>query len=1034
MAHCRRLEDDALASSPGSLERPESVGRPPPPGVHLPRPRLVTRLAGARVSAVTAAGGYGKSVLGSELAEYLGDAAAFVEIAPEASEASAVASAIRRALRSAGLAGLADALDRAVSSADQDRGKAFAQQLAELLQERTGSVLLVIEDVHRANGPAASALEAIARAMPLGQHLLVTGRRLHPGLAAALTGAVQLGEEDLSFTAAEVAALGELLERPVDAAAAASIARATAGWPAAVTLALRAQVTSPQALRAGIGSLVDRLLEPADDAARASAELLAHLPLLSPRAAEMAAGAGSLDRLIDIGIPIRARSDGWLVLPDPVREVLAGRTTLPTDAAVGVASVYLDGGGAQVALPFLLGRGEHDALATLLADRPWQALQALEPAELRSLLSVLPDQIVDANPRLLLSIAHIYGSAGQFAWRSSVLERAAKSAATAPDDPLLREIRAEQGCDASANGDVERAAELADGVLRDAASGEVLARARALVALGRGRAFTREAGAMAEAADLLTQAVALLRLTREPELLGGTLQVLGYAVHFAEGDLDAARLRLREAADAAPLSPRARAGVQTFLADALVYAGDLDEAEAVLREVAAVAHRLRDQLLLGYHAWMQAGIHSRRGDAAAVLTWLAEAQRHPGDWFAHPTGIEFLADAVDHLGRIGEHDEAARFLARVRQRVATDTHEDVDQIELVARAIHGARAGDPVAAEVDLLAVLETEQLPRREAWRIHLLRGLAAHRRGDEPSAARHAARAFEQAAALGHPELPALHEPHAAELLVGLARQRGSRAAVAAGSAPPRLAVRLLGGFAVTAGGRPIEPPPGRPATLVKLLGVVGAAIPVDEVLEVLWPDVDPETGRSRMRNVLSRLRSACGELVRRDGETLVLAPDVVVDAADFETAARAALSTQHRGEPAMARRALALYGGELLPADRYEDFTVGPRERLAMRQLGLLDRLAAQAASDGDVDEALRLYDDAIAAAPLEEHRYEEAATLALSSGRRQRARHFVERSASVLEELGVAPSAGLHGLAATLGVDLAKQPEMPSQRSR
>jgi hypothetical protein len=55
------------------------------------------------------------------------------------------------------------------------------------------------------------------------------------------------------------------------------------------------------------------------------------------------------------------------------------------------------------------------------------------------------------------------------------------------------------------------------------------------------------------------------------------------------------------------------------------------------------------------------------------------------------------------------------------------------------------------------------------------------------------------------------------------------------------------------------------------------------------------------------------------------------------------------------------------------------------------------------------------------------------LALSSGRRQRARHFVERSTAVLAELGVAPSAGLHRLAATLGVDLAN-PEMPSRRSR
>jgi DNA-binding SARP family transcriptional activator/ATP/maltotriose-dependent transcriptional regulator MalT len=979
------------------------------------------------VAAIVASGGYGKSALATELADHLGDAVAFVEIPPTTSEATAVISGVRRALRNAGLPGVADALEasgKVGAGADaRTAARSFARDLAELLDGRTGSVLLVIEDAHRAVGDAADVLGEIVRAMPRGHHVVLTGRRLPAAVDSAIADGARLGEEDLAFKPDEVAALGDLLGHPVDAAAAAAIARATNGWPAAVTLALRANVANPQALREGIGALLDRLLAPVDDETRTSVELLAHLPLLSSSAAKVAAGPGSLERLVDSGIPIRARPDGWLVLPDPVRDVLAGRAALPTAAAVGAAGAYLDGGAAQVALPFLLGRGEHDALATLLAGRPWQALQALEPAELRSLLSVLPNAVVDANPRLLLSIAHVAGGAGQFAWRAALLARAAASPAAAADGPLLRQLLAEQACDASANGDVQGAEELAGRVLAEASRDEPLARARALLAQGRSRAFAREPGGMADAADLLTQAVALLRLTREPELLGSTLQVLGYSVHFAEGDLDAARLRLREAADASPLSPRARAGVQTFLADVLVYAGDLDEAEAVLREVGAVAHRLRDQLLLGYHAWMQAGVFSRRGDAAAVLTWLAEAERHPGDWFAHPTGIELLADAVDHLGRIGEHEEAARFLERVRRRVAVDEHEGVDQIELVARAIHAARAGDPVAAETDLVAVLETEQLPRRETWRIHLLRGLAAHRRGDDEAAARHAARGFEEAAALGHPELPALHEPHAAAALVGLARRSGSRAAAAADSAAPRLAVRLLGGFTVTASGRPVEPPPGRPATLVKLLAVAGAAVPVDEALEVLWPEIDPETGRARMRNVLSRIRAASGELVRREGDALALAPDVVVDAADFEAAARGALSKEHRAQPALARRALALYSGELLPADRYEDFTVAARERLALRHLALLDRLAAQVALEGDVDEALRLYEDAISAAPLEEHRYEEAAALALAHGRRQRARHFVEQSVGVLADLGVAPSAGLRGLAATLGVDLA-----------
>ena len=98
--------------------------------------------------------------------------------------------------------------------------------------------------------------------------------------------------------------------------------------------------------------------------------------------------------------------------------------------------------------------------------------------------------------------------------------------------------------------------------------------------------------------------------------------MLGYGVHFARGDLDPAIDALREAADLVPGAIRTRAGVQTFLADALVAAGRLDDAEAVLRDELGVARRLRDDRLLAYHAWMQASIASARriGFGVAHLT------------------------------------------------------------------------------------------------------------------------------------------------------------------------------------------------------------------------------------------------------------------------------------------------------------------------------------------------------------------------------------------------------------------------------
>src|SRR5262249_3463771 len=149
----------------------------------------------------------------------------------------------------------------------------------------------------------------------------------------------------------------------------------------------------------------------------------------------------------------------------------------------------------------------------------------------------------------------------------------------------------------------------------------------------------------------------------------------------------------------------------------------------------------------------------------------------------------------------------------------------------------------------------------------------------------------------------------------------------------------IRLLGGFAVSVGGRASMPPPGRPAALVKLLAVVGAAVPLGEAIEVLWPETDEDVGRARLRNVLSRIRGACGDIIARTDRGLRLGSGMDVDGAAFERGAGAALAAARRNaaeaEP-LVRQALARYAGELLPEDRYEEFTAGPRERLSALRL--------------------------------------------------------------------------------------------------
>jgi DNA-binding SARP family transcriptional activator len=240
----------------------------------------------------------------------------------------------------------------------------------------------------------------------------------------------------------------------------------------------------------------------------------------------------------------------------------------------------------------------------------------------------------------------------------------------------------------------------------------------------------------------------------------------------------------------------------------------------------------------------------------------------------------------------------------------------------------------------------------------------------------------------------------------------------------APPPAAgasVAALGRFEVTRGGRPLAGRPGKAAAALKLVVAAGGRVPADVVVEALWPDDDPGAGRARLRNVLNRLRDAWGEIVVRRAEMLVLADGIDVDVFEFEAAAQRALHENDRGASlALARAAAARYRGELLPDDVYEAWTVVPRERLRRTYLALVDLVASEAATLGDVDDALRHYELGIQADPLDDHRYVAAARLLLDHGRRGAANGYIERADRVLDELGLNRSPAQVALVREIGL--------------
>lgn len=219
----------------------------------------------------------------------------------------------------------------------------------------------------------------------------------------------------------------------------------------------------------------------------------------------------------------------------------------------------------------------------------------------------------------------------------------------------------------------------------------------------------------------------------------------------------------------------------------------------------------------------------------------------------------------------------------------------------------------------------------------------------------------------------------------------------------------IRLLGRFAVTQPGSD-RTPRGVPAQALKILACSGRSLHWEELAELLWPSVNPDDGRVRLRNVLSRLRAQAGPVVARRGDLLVIPSGVSIDAEEFEALARRALGAQTTPEGLrLARQALEHYRGDLLPEERYAEWTLQPRERLRRRFRAMLEVLLADARAREDLEAVLLLLERALAVEPDDEELGLDVVEVLNELGRRAAALRLLERVEASLEERGLPISA-------------------------
>jgi predicted ATPase/DNA-binding SARP family transcriptional activator len=222
----------------------------------------------------------------------------------------------------------------------------------------------------------------------------------------------------------------------------------------------------------------------------------------------------------------------------------------------------------------------------------------------------------------------------------------------------------------------------------------------------------------------------------------------------------------------------------------------------------------------------------------------------------------------------------------------------------------------------------------------------------------------------------------------------------------------IRLLGGFSVWVGD--VEVPDSawslrKARSVVKLLALArGHTIHREVLCETLWPDRDAAAAQNNLHQVLYAARRAleAGGADRRDvlglrDELVALCPEgsVCVDVERFEAAAREARAA---GELAAYREALELFGGELLPEDRYESWVEPRRASLAELQLALLVELAELESRAGDLAGAVESLRRAVSADPLHEPANRALMRALADGGRRQEALAQYERLRSALRE--------------------------------
>ena len=1038
------------------MRRPDPVAAPG--SAQVPRPDLDDALAAATrnlVCLVIGAAGWGKTTAVRSWAESTGADALWW--APSGSG--------RDAER------LLGDLARAALPADADHaGDAAPVRDAAEACDRLGALRstlhLVIDELHEVDEPTARTLAELCRLAPSGLHLVLLSRQDPPFSLERLRGRGKVTEIDAARLALAPSEIAELLRTALGAqppGLADALHERTGGWPAAVCRAVQSlrAVPEPRAAEALPTDhfrpyLTEEVLDGEPEPARHALHRLAVLG--------EATAAESGDVLTDLarrGLLRPAGLGRWSLVP-PLAEFFAeSRAVTPearTELHLQAAEEHRREGRLGQALRHLVTARDADGCAALLHESGPALLEAGHV-----------DAVLDADAllgeRADVSLARIGGQAHQIrgrwaeaarrwrhagdpgepglAWRiaAGALARgephealaACSAAAPVDGDPDTARVFAVAAVAHRLIGEIERGAEFAEQAV------DVAQRSRGIPGAGQISAVAHGARAVLNAArgDHRGAVTAWFDATdNAPDGRLAQLHVVR-ALHLVEGGspgeaVQHADKALRIAEQHG--EPLLRAHALTQRGAALARLGRFDEAIVAHDEACDVFRRYGSRFL-SWALCVRGDVHRQRGRLERARSAYEEALALAGpDLLGTSSALLGLA----RVRVVDDPDEALRsaqraiglgeLLHEVRALLTrgwiwweTGATELARADAALAAERARARGDEPGLAEaLALTAVTSPDPLEHGRAldeavqiWReggfgIEQAQGLLLrHRLGPARD---------------GVPATVDLAERTLREHgIVPDSRAAAGPLAAVAHLAPP-VALHALGVFQVEHAGRPVPKASWqsrKARDLLKILVAKRRPVRREELMELLWPEVEPVRAGNRLSVLLSTVRdvlasrgpAAGSVLLTSEAGTVGLDPrHVRIDVESFAAQAERALEAHRQDHDEVTELLLAAeaaYTGDFLEDDPYQDWAAPLADELRTTHTALLRALTRRLRDEGDADRVARFALRLLRDDPYDEEAHLDLVETLLRQERFGEARRRYEIYGERMREISVAP---------------------------